>query len=125
MFQNPPGYDGDDTMENKVESFEEIPIENWGGVELIATGPSVTFIEFGAGDSAGTMHEGSESDGAFDRGSWSESQGVGMYKDRGYWRWQGNGMERPQTYYEQIPVAPLMLARNWFLQFFADRLKNL
>lgn len=125
LFQNPPGYEGDDTGENRVESFEEIPIENWGGVQLTATGPSVTFIEFGAGHLAGLGHAGTQAEGAFEPGSWSGTNGSGAYAEHGYWDWQGMGSDKPKRYFFQPPIAPFVRVRNWFLLHFTSRLKDL
>ena len=114
LFKSPPGYDGFDTAENMAAATPLLAEGHSGVKELFATGPSVTFIEFGSGWGAGTAHYGTQAGGMFQPGSWSRTLGSGQFANNGYWMWNGN------RYEAQIPVAPMLRARHW-LQFYLVR----
>lgn len=77
---------------NKNVDYEVIPTET--GCKLSAYGKDVCFLEFGAGASTSAYEgEGQEGLPPIYPGSWSETEGKGIYAEKGYWYYNGEKLE--------------------------------
>lgn len=59
------------------------------GYLVTAAGKGVMFLEFGAGDEAGTGFQGADVPVDTSPGSWSSTHGK-QYSENGYWVWNGH-----------------------------------
>ena len=77
---------------NKNVDYEIVPTDT--GCKLIAFGKDVCFLEFGAGAYTSAYEgEGQEGLPPIYPGSWSETEGKGIYIEKGYWYYNGQKLE--------------------------------